>query len=77
MLVIKVELWKHGDEKQKKTIAEMKIINTGDHVLRPLYGNYVAKIKDMKAKILNHDRRDNVWYLIRDSIDVVLNKYKL
>ena len=73
MLVIKVEIWPHGDEKRKEIIEEMKIINVSDHPMRPLYGNYKIESDGTKAKVLHHDRRENVWHLVRKSIDAIIN----
>ena len=76
MIMIRVEIWPGGSEKRKELIGEMKIINTTDHPIRPMYGNYKVELDGAKAKVKHHDRRDNVWHLIRKSIDAILDKYK-
>ena len=76
MIVIKVEVWPGGSEKRKEIIREMKIINVGDHPVRPFYGNYKIESDGAKARVLHHDRRENIWHLVRKSIDAILNKYK-
>lgn len=70
MLVIKVEIWPHGDGKKRKEIARMKIINNGKCENRPYLGNYDCEIKDdhhntFEENIVeNHDRMDSVWFLV-------------
>lgn len=74
MLMIKVELWPFGDESQKKTIATMKIVNDGRHPLRPKMGSYVVILGDKKEKIKHHNRKENVWFLVKKALDVLLSK---
>ena len=76
MLIIKIEIWPHGNESQKYTIDEMKIINTGDQPLRPLYGNYRIELGDKNTKVEYHDRRENVWNLVYKSIGALFKNIK-
>jgi hypothetical protein len=77
MIMIKIEIWPGGDERQKKVIQEMKITNVGDHPYRPLYGNYKVELQEKKATISHHDRRDNIWHLINKAINAIIKKHKL
>ena len=76
MLVVKIEIWPHGNKDQKYTIDEMKIINTGDHPLRPFYGNYKIELGDKNTKVEYHDRRETVWNLVYKSIGALFKNIK-
>lgn len=79
MLKIIIELWPHGNEAEKKVIAEGIIANNGTG--NPTYGNYCyllrrgssAEVADRRAivgegEIEGHYRPENAWELLRKTL---------
>lgn len=74
MLVVKVELWPHGDRTRKRELGQMTVSNIGGDVER---GNYLVQASEHPSDVTgldkglnesfvvqNHLRRSSVWALV-------------
>lgn len=79
MIVVKVELWPHGDARKAKELTRMAIANdaSGDS----LYGNYDVVVHNNQqfrkgvwrtGQVKGHDRSISPWYLVRSALDSAL-----
>jgi hypothetical protein len=60
MLVVRIELWPHGNEWKRKTLAKVELSNTGGSELFADYrveSDAVVPGKKLFAQVLGHPRR--------------------
>ena len=69
MLEVQIDIVPFGYQADRETIGKLRIINTGDHIDRPNYGNYICEHPDGSFKVLNHKRSDGVWLLLKKCIE--------
>ena len=72
MLELRVEIIPNGDEKRRRLLEKIMIINTGKHPDRPERGEYVVHHRDGCFTIKDHARADQYWSLIRQVLNRLL-----
>lgn len=80
MIVVKVELWKWGDERRATELGRLLIDNRGDHAEQPRRGNYRVRLlrKGSRtavrrtAEVLDHARLSkDIWNLLRKALEAL------
>ena len=78
MLVVKVEIWPHGNEVKAEEIGYLRIINDGmasDGSGDSPIGNYIIADKLVKlGRVEGHKRDDGFWPLVKRAIEVANGK---
>lgn len=78
MLVVKIELWPHGAEKNKKQLHQIVIINTLKNKRRPEYGDYIVNDeKGNNIEITNHLRSNGAMSLVKLALETLLFQREL
>lgn len=72
MLEVRVEIVPMGNERHRKLLDKLVIINTGTHKDSPKKGNYICHHADGSFEIKNHIRDDGYWSLIRKCLNELL-----
>ena len=72
MLEVRVEIVPMGNERHRKLLDKLVIINTGENEDRPNNGDYICHHSDGSFEIKNHVRADGYWSLIRKCLDEYL-----
>ena len=67
MLKVIVEIWPFGDEKSKRVIGEMVIVNEGTG--SPEHGDYYALADGKKVKVKDFTRAHGFWSLLYRVLD--------
>jgi hypothetical protein len=80
MLVVKIELWPHGDESRARELGRMLISNRGDHPNRPKRGNYRVRLLrrgsktavTREATVEDYPRQSYpVWTLVKRALEAL------
>lgn len=76
MLVIKIEVWPHGSEYNKKLLGTCKIVNNGNGTKE--FGQYDCEFESFqnelrthlhRSQVKNHERyEESVWVLLMKAI---------
>ena len=76
MIKINIEMWPFGYETVKYPIADIEIVNRGDHPLSPDFGNYEIRVipggENPLVEIFgieDHKRSDGLFPLLKRIMD--------
>ena len=75
MLIVRVELWPHGDELRKEEIGKLVIANDGTGTA--VFGNYDIELSEKereteKGRVETYFRKHSVWVLVKRALDQLL-----
>jgi hypothetical protein len=70
MLVLKLELWPHGNQSAAREIGRMTIVNVGGS---ERHGDYAVAIADdtgerWQAEVHGHPRKAKAWWLVAKAL---------
>jgi hypothetical protein len=78
MIRVTIEILPFGYESQKRELGSFIIYNTGDHELRPEYGNYKFTLekdnKKYRGSIKDFSRNFGWLYLLKTVIEKIIKK---